>query len=111
MTRVRIPAAACMKKPKQNRVQDLALERIYRLFEQAEEEFVQHPGRSKRYVEMARNLSKRNKATIPRELKNRFCKKCGIYWKEGKNATHTVQGEMRTITCKECGFIRKTKVK
>jgi len=100
-----------MKKVNKNKVQELALERIYRLFELAEKEFLKYPERSKRYIEMARNLSKRNKATIPAELKNRFCKNCGNFLVNGVNAHHKGNGEMLLIECKECGFVRKTKGK
>tara|TARA_Y100000310_G_C20473460_1_gene711230 strand:+ start:599 stop:901 length:303 start_codon:yes stop_codon:yes gene_type:complete len=100
-----------MKSIKKNRVQELALERIYRLFELAEAEFSKHPERSKRYVEMARKLSKRNKATIPTELKNKFCKKCGAYLKEGKSSKHSTNGSFLLIECHGCEHVRKTKGK
>lgn len=90
-----------------NRRREIALERIYRLFEVAEQEFENHPERSKRYVELARKLGTRNKAVIPAELKKRFCKKCGAFLVKGKNAEFAEQGELVEIKCKECGFCFK----
>ncbi len=87
-----------------NKVEALALERIYRLFELAAEE--KKPGRAKRYIELARKLSSRNKARIPPELKKEFCKKCcSPKVKALKEKTWLV------ITCKECGFQRKARDK
>lgn len=87
-----------------NRRREIALERIYRLFELAEAEFALHPERSKRYVELARKLSTRNKAPIPADLKKRFCKKCGAFLVKGKNAEFSEKCELVEIKCLECGF-------
>lgn len=85
----------------------IALERIWRLFEIAEQEFALHPERSKRYVELARKISMRNKAPIPAELKKRFCKKCGAFLAKGKNCEVKALGEIEQIKCIECGFAFK----
>ena len=87
-----------------NKRREIALERIYRLFELAEQEFEKHPERSKRYVELARKIGTRNKATIPAELKKQFCKKCGCFLKKGKNAEWKELGNLLEIKCQECGF-------
>ena len=87
-----------------NARQRIALERIWRLFEVAEQEFPLHPERSKRYVELARKIGSRNKATIPLELKKRYCKKCGAFLAKGKNAAWHEQENWVEISCKECGF-------
>ena len=87
-----------------NKVEALALERIYRLFELAAEE--KKPARAKRYIELARKLSSRNKTRIPPELKKEFCKKCcSPKVKTLKEKTWLV------ITCQECGFQRKARDK
>ncbi|MBN2067168.1 MAG: ribonuclease P, partial [Candidatus Diapherotrites archaeon] len=59
---------------------------------------------SRRYVELARRLSTRNKAPIPAELKKQFCKKCGEFLVEGKNAEWKQAGELVEIKCRGCGF-------
>jgi len=93
---------------KKNKQQEIALERIFRLFELAEKNFSRHPERSRRYINLARKISTRNKATIPSELKKRFCKKCGSFLKKENNAQHSKQGTILLIKCLECGFERKT---
>ena len=90
-----------------NKRKEIALERIYRLFELAEAEFKKHPERSKRYVELARKIGTRNKATIPTELKKQFCKKCGAFLVKGKNAEWKDLGKLVEIECDECGFCFK----
>lgn len=87
-----------------NRRKEIALERIYRLFELAKAEFTKHPERSKRYVELARKISTRNKTVIPAKLKKQFCKKCGAFLIKGKNAKWKEKDEIVEIECKECGF-------
>jgi len=93
-----------------SRRKEIALERIYRLFELAENEFEKNPERSKRYVALARKLSTRNKAVIPAELKKKFCKKCGSFLKKGMNAEFKEIGELVEIKCKECDFSFKKSI-
>ncbi len=93
--------------PSKNARAKIALERIWRLFELAEQEFTAHPERSRRYVGLARRISSRNKAPIPAELKKRYCKKCGAFLVEGKNSESGEAGTMLEITCKECGALFK----
>src|SRR3989344_4782427 len=93
---------------KHERMQKIGIERIYRLFEVAESEIKQHPERSRRYVDIARKISKRLRAKIPDELKTKFCKKCGAYLLEGYNAKIERAGTMSIVECKECGAKRKT---
>lgn len=95
-----------MYKKGQGFVEKIALERIYRLFELAGEEFEKHPGRSKRYVELAKKISERNRARIPQELKKKFCKNCGSYLKAGKNCIYRIKKSILKVSCKECGKTR-----
>ena len=87
--------------------QEIALERIYRLFELAEGEFEKHPERSKRYVQLARLIGTKNRAKIPKALKTKFCKKCGAFLKEGKNSEIKKEGKLISVKCSDCGFVKK----
>lgn len=89
------------------KVKRIVLERMYRLAELAAEEFPGHPGRSKRYIELIRRLSQKNKVPIPKELKRQFCKKCGAFLKPGENARMRLTKHYRVVSCLECGFSRK----
>ncbi len=91
---------------KKEEIRKIAIERIYRLFELAEEEFSKHPERSKRYVELALKIAKRNNAKMPHELKKNYCKKCHAFLKTENAEFKTLNGLME-ITCNECGFTRK----
>jgi len=82
----------------------IALERIYRLFELAEAEFAKKPERSRQYVALARKIGTRNRAPIPAELKKQFCRKCSCFLVKGKNAEWKQVGELVEIKCGECGF-------
>ena len=93
---------------KHGKIQQIALERIHRLFELAEKEFPKHPERSKRYIALAKEIGKKATMRFPDEFKTRFCKKCNAYLKKGKNAEITKEGTMTIVKCLECGFERKT---
>jgi ribonuclease P protein subunit RPR2 len=84
-------------------VKEIALERIYRLFELAGKEFGKgNSERANRYIELALKISSRNKATIPTELKTSFCKKCHCFLKNGKNAELKKTDRWVEVNCKEC---------
>ncbi|MEM4662453.1 MAG: ribonuclease P [Candidatus Diapherotrites archaeon] len=89
----------------------VALNRIHKLFEQAEKNFTQRPDRSKRYVELARKIAMRHNIKFDVKLKKKFCKKCGAYLVIGKNAKIRVSGRLLKITCCECNFTRKIGLK
>ena len=92
---------------KKNRAKEIALERIYRLFELAETEFEKHPERSRRYVQLARKIGTRNRAQIPKGLKTQFCKKCGAFLKKGKNSEIGKEAGLIVVKCMECGFVKR----
>jgi ribonuclease P protein subunit RPR2 len=62
------------RKQQKNLIKDVATQRMWRLFELAKMEYAEHPDRSERYVQLIRNISMRNRMSIPREIKSRICK-------------------------------------
>lgn len=88
-------------------VQKIARERIYRLFELAEEEFKEHPERSNRYIELALRIGKKCNVSVPQELKKNYCKKCHSFLKAGLNAKIRVSGSILKITCLKCNATKK----
>lgn len=86
-------------------VKNLALARIERLFQMAEENCKARPDRSKRYVELARKISTRYTVPIPAALKKKFCKKCGAFWVLGKNLKVRANPKTKSMEylCVECG--------
>jgi ribonuclease P protein subunit RPR2 len=87
--------------------QKIALERITKLFEQAELSFKEHPELSSRYVVLARKLSTRYKVKFTSGQKRMFCKKCDAYLKNSINSrVRLVHGRL-VLTCLECKNVRR----
>ncbi len=86
---------------------DMAEQRIKRLFELAEKAFAERPDLANRYVDIARRISMRHRVSIPRQLKRRVCKKCGAFLVPGQNSRIRLNGKNITITCTECGAIKR----
>ncbi|MEM4699952.1 MAG: ribonuclease P protein component 4 [Candidatus Nezhaarchaeales archaeon] len=95
---------------RRRRVKDLALQRIARLFEAAEEVYRKYPEVADRYVELARRISMRCRVRIPRPLRRRFCHSCYRFLVPGvscrvrlspRRSPHVV------ITCLRCGYIHR----
>ena len=84
------------KKMKGN--QKIALERIYRLFELAEknEEY------SKRYLTLAKRIGEKCRVSIPKELKQKYCKKCFSL-----KVMQIDQHPFLIIKCAKCGYEKK----
>jgi len=87
----------------------VALERIRRLFAQAEEAFGKDPERSRRYAGMARKLAMRYNVRLPADLKRKVCKGCGRYLVEGKNCRVRLspKREAVIITCLVYGHVHR----
>ena len=91
-------------------IERIALERMYRLFELAEQNFDKHRERSRHYVELALRIGKRCNVSMPAELKKRFCKRCGEYLKVGVNSKIRVTKGIMKVTCLTCGYTRRIRV-
>ena len=78
--------------------QKLALERIYRLFELAEKE----EKYAKRYVTLARRMGEKCRVSLPKELKEKHCKKCcSLKVKQTKKEPFLI------VKCTNCGYEKK----
>jgi len=95
------------KKKGKNLAKDLAMERIQRLFELADAEYSSNSARSNAYVSLARKIGMRYLVRFPRELKVRYCKKCGVYLVPGDNCRIRLKGKYITTTCLSCGTIKR----
>lgn len=87
----------------------IAKERIEILFEQAEKEFKEHPERSHRYVEIARNIAMRFNLSIPKKYRRKFCKNCYKYLMPGENCRVRLDSKRskKVVKCEECGEIMR----
>lgn len=85
----------------------IAIERMNILFERAEMEFITHPERSNRYVELALKLSTKYNTKIPEKWQRRYCKKCKKFLYPGHNCTVRLINSEVNIFCGECGHVMK----
>ncbi|HWY28415.1 MAG TPA: ribonuclease P protein component 4 [Candidatus Sulfotelmatobacter sp.] len=90
-------------------VATVARERLDLLLRQAEEVLSNQRELSKRYVGLAKKISKRTKVRILREKKHYLCKKCGLPLVPGKNARVRLRSPNSRIiiSCLACGAIRR----
>ncbi len=93
-----------MSKPflSKQKQKQIALERIKRLFEEAEEVFPKNKALANRYISLARKIAMKVRMPIPLEFKRRFCKHCYSYLKPGVNARIRTRGGKVIISCLEC---------
>lgn len=91
------------RKQQKNLIQDIATQRMWRLFELAKREYAKHPDRSERYVQLIRNISMRNRMSIPKEIKRSICKHCYAFLVPGSNASYRLKEGYIVISCQRCG--------
>jgi ribonuclease P protein subunit RPR2 len=79
------------------------------LLRQAEDILPRNAELSKRYVGLARKISKRTKVRIQREKKHYLCKNCGQPLVLGKNTQIRLRptNSRIIISCLACGAIRR----
>ena len=90
-------------------VATIARERIQILVTQAKEMAMKDEDLSRRYVDLARRISKRTKVRIPGELKRYLCKGCGMALVPGHNAKIRLHARNSgvVITCLSCGLVKR----
>ena len=93
------------KRRKPNWINTIAYERMSILLKQAEEEFLDHPERSDRYVELTRNISTKYNIKLPEYWRGRFCKNCNKFLKPGINLRVRLSNESVISKCLECGEV------
>ena len=86
---------------------EIARERMEILFSRAEKEYPHNPLRAHRYVELARNISKKYNTKIPGPWNRRYCKNCYKFLVPGHNCTVRLINENITIFCGECGHVTR----
>ncbi|MBE0517074.1 MAG: ribonuclease P [Methanophagales archaeon] len=93
---------------RKRRSEDIAVQRIERLFERAEAEARgDRDLRSDRYVQLARTIGMRYRLRIPRTLKIQLCKGCYALLIPGKTARVRLREEYIATTCLRCGMIMR----
>lgn len=85
--------------------------KIAQLFDEADALFTKGQKEiAKRRVKAARRLAMKVQLRIP-QYKDHFCRDCNNYQKIGQNVTIRIRDGIRIKTCKECGKIRRRRVK
>lgn len=93
--------------------QKIARERIQILFSLAEKEFKKRPGRSKRYIELARKIGLRYNVRLSKETKRKFCKKCNSLLIPGLTEQVRMDSKNRNVVrrCLKCCKIYRIPIK
>ena len=85
---------------KMNQKQKIALERIWRLFELAEND--KEAKHSKRYITLAKRSGEKMRVSTPKELKEKYCKKCYSLKVDTKK-----EPPFLVVKCKDCGYTKR----
>jgi len=96
--------------PKQKQ-KEIALQRIKILFQQAEQAFPKNKVLANRYISLARKMAMKVHASIPQNLKRRFCKHCYKYLVPGVNARIRTRDGKVIISCFECKKFMRIPIK
>lgn len=82
---------------------------VERLIKEAEENFLEHPERSKRYIFLVMKFVQRYKIKLSKDQKKKFCRACYSYWIPDKSVTITYNPKikMEEYTCLSCNKIRR----
>ncbi len=79
-----------------------AIERINKLFLEADAVFSESPELSDRYVAIARKIAQKARTGVPYAFKKRFCRHCGCFWMPGKTVRVRLQKQKVVYYCLKC---------
>ncbi len=83
--------------------QKIALERIYRLFELAEKmNNAKNDKYVKRYLTLAKKISEKCRISVPKELKQKYCRKCF-----SMDITTSKKEPFLIVKCNNCKYEKK----
>lgn len=85
----------------------LALERIERLVQLAEEVWPEDRSLSRRYLELAWRLKLRYRVRLPPHLRGKFCRKCRSLLRPGSSCRVRVRSGRVVRVCLECGHLTR----
>lgn len=86
----------------------IAGERMEILFGLAGKEAKKHPGRSRRYIELARKIGMRYNVRMPKEMRRQVCRKCNSLLVPGFSCRIRMDGRKTVIvTCLHCGSLSR----
>ncbi|MDI9644756.1 MAG: ribonuclease P [Candidatus Verstraetearchaeota archaeon] len=97
-------------KPNRAYINDLARQRILRLFALAVETIHTDPALANRYVEIALRISMRTRVRIPKELKRNLCRGCNSLLYPGITSRVRISASRSphlSVTCLNCGSVRR----
>jgi len=93
-------------------IREIAQERMRILFNLAREEFHKNPKRARRYVELIRKISMKNKVRIPLEIRRFICRKCNSLLVPASTLRVRVKEKKYVVyQCLNCGFKRRFQIK
>lgn len=97
------------KNDKRKFIKTVVSQSLSHLLREAETTFDTHPLRSKRYIEMAWDLVKRNKLKLSTDQKSKFCRKCLIFWKIGSSLRIFFDRKKNVFfyICNSCNYKRR----
>ena len=94
----------------------IAKDRIFYLFDLADQIFLENNELANRYIDLARKYAKRAKLKIPKEWHQRICHGCKRFLYPGINARVRLQSRKGkashiSLTCFECDKITRYNIK
>lgn len=104
-----------MQRRRRDYIRELALERIKRLVNLAEQVKHTEPELANRYGALALMLARKARMHYPNFLKARVCRRCGAWLTPGVGGRVRVKarGKMKyiAVTCLKCGYTRRYPLK
>ena len=94
--------------------ESIAMERVKRLLELADEEFSKRPYLSHRYAKLAWMLKTRYRLRFPPSLNRKICRKCQSFLVPGSTCRVRARSKRPphvAITCLKCGHLKRVPYK
>src|SRR3989344_5458508 len=102
-----------MSKPllSKSKQKEIAMERIKKLFQEAEKTFPQNKALANRYIVLARKLAMKVRISFPLEIKRKYCKFCYSYLQPGVNVRIRTRDGKVIISCLDCKKFTRIPIK
>jgi len=85
----------------------IAARRMLLLYKKALEIYPKDPNLARRYIYILWKIKLKSRLKLPKNLRNKFCKKCFTLWILGKTVSIRIRKGRRIYRCLNCGYIKR----
>lgn len=85
--------------------------KLIKLYKLALDVYDNNPELSRRYIFLLLRIKRKFRYPLPKELRNKFCKRCYTVWIPGKTLSIRIRRGKIIYRCLNCGYVKRLQMR